>query len=67
MSEIFSFFSVLTDWINLDGSSYKFVNDNAATANYAEDLCREDGGHLIWMETAEEFDMIRDIIEENFG
>ena len=61
------FSPLLTDWINLDGSHYKFVTDLKPMKDGADTYCQNLGAHLIRLQTEDEFLMIKSIIQQNSG
>ena len=58
---------MLTDWINLDGSTYKFVTDQSKKWSEADTYCQSLEAILIRMQTEAEFLMIVNIIQQNSG
>ena len=55
------------EWVFRSGSAYKFVTDQALTWTEARDFCDTIGGHLLRMETVEEYEMIKSIVQANYG
>ena len=58
---------LFTDWINIDGSVYKFVTQPQMNLYNAEEYCNDLNGHLVRMETQAEFDLIITLLRENPG